>query len=75
MPAKQSNTVTGGNKPRDNWGHQGSTAGSVYGLGIIGAAFYFIPHAVGANEFIMGILKSLVWPAILVYQAFSRLGL
>jgi len=40
-----------------------------------GAAFYFIPQAVGGEQFVMAILKSLAWPAILVYQALSLLKL
>ena len=52
-----------------------SSGGAVYGLGIFGAAFYFIPQAVGGEQFVMAILKSLAWPAILVYQALSLLKL
>lgn len=51
-----------------------SGGGAVYGLGIFGAAFYFFPQAVGASEFVMAILKSLVWPALLVYKVFSLLN-
>lgn len=47
--------------------------GAVYGIGIFGAAYYFLPQAVGGEQFIMAILKSLAWPGILVYQALSLL--
>jgi len=58
------------------WGNGGSSGGgAVYGIGIFGAAFYFFPQAVGTSEFFMAILKSLVWPGILVYQALSLLKL
>lgn len=53
----------------------GSSSSAVYGIGIFGAAFYFIPQAVGFTGFIMAVLKSLVWPALLVYQALSLLKL
>lgn len=53
----------------------GGGGGAVYGLGIFGAAFYFFPQAVGGEQFVMAILKSLVWPALLVYQALSLLKL
>jgi len=56
-------------------GSGGSCGGAVYALGIFGAAFYFFPTAVGAAGFAMAILKSLVWPALLVYQALSLLQL
>lgn len=49
--------------------------GAVYGLGIFGAAFYFIPSAVGGEQFVIAILKSLVWPALLVFEALKLLKL
>lgn len=51
-----------------------ASAGAVYGLGIVGAAVYFISHAVSFGMVISGILKATVWPAILVYEAFRALG-
>ena len=52
---------------------KGGTSCTVYCLGIFGAAYYFFPHAVGFTGFMIAILKSLVWPALLVYQAFAML--
>lgn len=46
-------------------------SGGVYGLGIIGAAVYFIGHAAGFGAGILGFLKALVWPAFLVYSLFE----
>lgn len=44
-------------------------AGSgLYGLGFIGAAIYFIQHAVNFWDGVFGILKALVWPAPLIYK-------
>ena len=54
-----------------NHGHGGN---AVYGLGLIGALIYFIQHASGAEQTIMGILKAIVWPAILVYRALGFWG-
>ncbi len=42
---------------------------AVYGLGLIGALVYYIGHAAGFWMGVLGILKALVWPAMLVYQA------
>ncbi|HOC30460.1 MAG TPA: hypothetical protein PKH40_12325 [Treponemataceae bacterium] len=42
-------------------------AGAVYGLGLIGAAVYFISHAAGFWMGVLGFLKAVVWPAFLVY--------
>lgn len=46
---------------------------TVYGLGIIGAAIYFISNATGFWAGALGILKALVWPAFMVYEAFRYL--
>ena len=53
--------------------HRGG-AHAVYGLGFIGAAVYFISHAATFWMGVLGLLKALVWPAFLVYQAFQFLG-
>lgn len=50
------------------------TSGALYGLGIIGAAVYFISTAAGFWEGALGILKALVWPALLVFEAFKYIG-
>ena len=49
-------------------------AGAVYGLGLIGAAIYFISHAATFWMGVLGFLKAIVWPAILVYEALKHLG-
>ncbi len=51
----------------------GGTSEAVYGLALIGSAIYFIQHASGFWEIILGILKAIVWPAILVYKALEFL--
>jgi len=55
-----------------NQGGGGSAA--VYGLGLIGAAFYFIGTATDFWMGVVGLLKAIVWPAFLVYQAFAFLA-
>jgi hypothetical protein len=42
---------------------------AVYGLGMIGAAVYYISTAAGFWMGVLGFLKALVWPAFLVYEA------
>jgi len=42
--------------------------GAVYGLGFIGALVYFIQTATGFWAGALGVLKAIVWPAILVYE-------
>ena len=51
----------------------GASGGAVYGLGFIGAAVYFISTACGFWAGVLGFLKAVVWPAFLVYEAFSAL--
>jgi hypothetical protein len=48
---------------------------AVYGLGLIGAAIYFISTATGFWIGVLGFLKAIVWPAFLVYEAFKHLAL
>lgn len=50
-------------------------ANVVYGLGFVGAAVYFISHATGFWLGVLGFLKALVWPALLVYEAFRLLAM
>lgn len=43
-------------------------SGSVYGLAFIGALIYYIQHATSFGIGVLGFLKALVWPAILIYK-------
>ena len=47
---------------------------AVYGVGIIGAAVYYISIATGFWVGVLGVLKALVWPAFLVYEALQTMG-
>ena len=44
------------------------TSGGLYGLAFIGAAVYFIQHSTSFWEGVLGFLKALVWPAIVMYK-------
>lgn len=58
-----------------NRNHQATASGgAVYGFGFIGAAIYFISHATTFWMGVLGFLKAIVWPAYLVYEALSKLG-
>jgi hypothetical protein len=57
-----SSKVTINNNPQGN---------AIYGLGFIGAAYYFISTAAGFWSGVLGFLKAMVWPAFLVYEAFK----
>jgi amino acid permease len=47
---------------------------AVYGFGFIGAVIYYISNATGFWIGALGILKAIVWPAFLVYEALKTLG-
>lgn len=47
--------------------------GAIYGLGIFGALVYYWQQADTFWEYPLAILEGLVWPALMVYQAFSAL--
>lgn len=55
--------------------HNHAQCNAVYGLGIIGAAIYFIMHATTFWMGVLGFLKAIVWPVFLVYAAFKHLAL
>jgi hypothetical protein len=53
---------------------QGSGVSSgVYGLAFIGSLVYYIQHATTFGEGVLGVLKALVWPAMLVYKTMEYL--
>jgi len=48
-------------------------AGAVYGLGLIGALVYYIQQANSLGEGLLGFLKALVWPALLIHKVLGLL--
>ncbi len=50
-------------------------SGAVYGLGLIGAAIYFIGTATSFWMGVLGFLKAIVWPVFLVLAAFKELAM
>ena len=57
------------------WHPHHKTNGAVYGLGFIGAVIYYISTATGFWMGVLGILKAIIWPAFLVYNALKFLGM
>lgn len=43
-------------------------SGAVYGLGFVGALIYYLQHAATLGDGLLGILKAIVWPAMLIYK-------
>jgi hypothetical protein len=55
--------------------HACGAGGAVYGLGMIGAAIYYIQHAATFWGGVIGLLKAFVWPAFVVHKLLGFLGL
>ena len=56
-------------------GGYGAGGGAVYGLGLVGALIYYLLRAATFGAGVMGVLKALVWPAVLILKVFELLGL
>ena len=54
--------------------YKSTSSNAVYGMGFVGAIIYFISTATGFWMGVLGILKAIVWPAILVYEALGSLA-
>lgn len=50
-----------------------SSSGAIYGMGLLGALVYNMQYADSFKEVIWGLVKTLFWPAFLVYEVISRL--
>ncbi len=46
---------------------------AVYGLGLIGAVVFFWQQADSFGGYLWALLKAVLWPAFLVYEAFQGL--
>lgn len=56
-------------------GKRGGSGGAIYGLGVIGAAVYYIQASSGFWAGVLGVLKAFFWPAFVVHKAFQIWGL
>lgn len=54
-------------------GGKATGGNAVYGLGFVGALIYFLQHATTLWMGLLGILKAIVWPALLVYKVLELL--
>ncbi|MFH1451894.1 MAG: hypothetical protein ABIF88_01830 [archaeon] len=49
--------------------------GCFYGLGFLGSAIYYVSTATGFWMGVLGLLKSIVWPAFLIFELMKFLGM
>lgn len=57
--------------PRRKMG--GGASGGIYGLAFIGALFYYIQHATTFVMGLLGLVKAIFWPAVLIYKILEYL--
>jgi hypothetical protein len=55
--------------------HHCHGSNAVYGLGFIGAAIYYLSHATGFWNGVLGFLKAIVWPVFVTYGLLKFLGM
>lgn len=55
--------------------YRNGPSGAVYGLGMIGAWVYFIGQATTFWLGVLGFLKGIVWPALLIFEALKYLNM
>ena len=55
--------------------YRGGSSEAVYGLGLIGAWIYYLTQATSVWTGVLGILKGIFWPAILVYRLMKFLNI
>lgn len=55
--------------------YKGGASEAVYGFGLIGAWVYYLTHATSIGMGILGLLKGIIWPAIMVYELMKYLGM
>jgi hypothetical protein len=60
-------------KDRHHYHH--NDPGAIYGLGVIGALFYFLQNAVTFNAVVIGIFKAIFWPAFVIFKVLTMLQL
>ena len=49
--------------------------GSIYGIAFLGALVYFLQHSTSFWEGVIGIVKAIFWPGVLVYKVLELLKL
>jgi hypothetical protein len=49
------------------------SGGAIYGMGVIGALVYYLQNATTFLSGIVGIIKAIFWPAVLVHKVLGLL--
>jgi len=60
---------------RSSSGAYHATGGAFYGMGFLGSLVYFIQQADSFGAGLMGVLKAIFWPAVIIHKVLGILGL
>jgi len=60
------------NMKKHMWCH--GSGGALYGIGFLGALWYYLTTATDVLGGILGVIKAILWPAFLVYGLLKFLG-
>ena len=52
-----------------------ASSGALYGIGVIGALIYYLQHATTFLMVLIGIIKAIFWPAVIVYKVLEILNM
>jgi hypothetical protein len=58
---------------KHNHNYNCGQSNAIYGLGVVGALFYFLSNATSFGMVLLGIGKSIFWPAILMFKLLTYL--
>lgn len=61
--------------PRTKVIYNRSASEAVYGFGLLGAWYYYLSTATSFGMGLLGLVKGVIWPAMLVYEALKFLGM
>ncbi len=53
----------------------GGSCGAIYGMAVIGAAVYYVQHAATFWAGVLGIVKAIFWPAVVIYHVLGYMKL
>jgi len=70
-----SKNKNGGDKMGKKWDGGHGTMGGFYGLALVGAAVYYVQQSDTFWLGVLGVLKAIVWPAMLAYKVFTLLSM
>jgi hypothetical protein len=50
-----------------------NSGASIYGFAFLGAAVYFVQHATGFWDGVVGVIEAIFWPGVILYEVLEML--